>query len=300
MPVLPNREQDNTNVYHDRAFREMSYTSFLEDLYERTGARMISNFHLNKFDAVIRKPEFDRSKIVVGMDEAYQCEIESNSNIETSEEVLQMDKTLHTTYQICQDDEAYITLPIREEASKETNRKFLLAIDAYIFGKVFELATETTDPITDIATAESVTVGVSGNFIQYESVPGQKVIIAPHTMYAYFRNMFTDRIDVMGDDVFQTGQLRTIDGWTIYFVAQSQLPAADADSVIYAIGKPVDTFIDEAGFMEGSVRKQGSTPDHVNFNFLFYKKLNLVSHIWAENLPRVVISRTEESSPSSV
>lgn len=287
-PFNTNQVQSNNNVYHNRLFNEIAFTSFVEDLYSATCASMISDMHMNKFGAVIRQPEMDESKFIVTESDAYQCELNINSTLETDETIFTMEKTLHTAYEVCQWDEAYTEVGLSQEASRIMNEKFILAVDAYVLNRALALATNTVAAITDAASAEAVICEVEAMFVGLRSLPGSRVIVAANTMYPFFKELFTTRMTVLGDDVFLSGQLKTIGGWDICFIDQSHHP--DPTKAIFAVGKPLDTYIDEAGFSMGVRDKQGTTPNDVNLNKIHFKQLNIGVTIWKPNQVRLVVS----------
>lgn len=286
---LGGRNQWNSNVYSDEIFREIDSMAFLEDLKSKTCASRVAEITTNAFAAVIHQPTINRDAIQVGRVDAYQCEIEVNSTIETSDDAVFMQDQLYTVLEICEFDEAYTEVNLTQEARREMNYKMALAVDEYILKEMATQSLNFVGPIVDSATADSIVTEVETMFIGYESVPGQKVIIAGQSMYPYFRNLFVDRITALGDEVLVTGKLMTIAGWEVCFTADSQMP--DPSFAFFAVGKPLNLYIDEAGFGEDVRWKQGSTPEAINFNKIHYRTLNLVAKLWTANAPRLVVSR---------
>lgn len=287
-PFNTNQVQNNANVYHARLFREIAYTSFLEDLISATCGSMISNIHRNKFGAVIRQPEMDRSKIVVNKRDAYQCELDINSTIETDETIFTMGTALDATFEICPWDEAYTEPNLTQEAMRLVNEEIMLAVDNFILEEAIAQATNTVGAITDAASAEAVICEVEGMFVGLRSLPGTRVIVAANTMYAFFKELFVSRMTVLGDEVFLSGQLKTIAGWDICFIDSANHP--DPTKVIFAVGKPLDTYIDEAGFSHGERFKESGDPTKVNLNKVYFHQLNIGTKVWNTNQVRLVIA----------
>lgn len=289
-PFNGNQVQNNSNVYHAELFREIAFTSFVEDLLSATVADMISDIHKNMFGAVIRQPEIDRTKIVINERDAYQCEVDINSTIETDETVFTMDKTLDATFEVCPWDEAYTTMNLTAEAQKIVNEEMILAVDKYILDKALNLATLTVPAIADAATAKAAVTAANVAFIGKRANKGMKTIVAAASMYPFFEELFTSRISVLGDSVLLSGELATISGWNVVFTDDAQM--TNPAEVIFAVGKPLDTYIDEAGFSSITDRyKESADSTKVNLNKLHITQLNIGSTLWKGNEPYLLIAR---------
>lgn len=287
-PFNNNQAQVNANVYHDRLFREIAYTSFMQDLLSATCGSMIANMHTNMFGAVIRQPDMDRSRISINQRDAYQCEIDVNSTIETDEEIFTMQHTIDASFKVCPWDEAYTEVGLTQEMMKLVNEEMILYVDQYILNQALTQATESAPAITDSATAESVVCDIEAKFVGLRSLPGQRVIVAPNTFYPYFKKLFVDRQTVLGDEIFLSGQLKTIGGWDICFIDESNHP--DPTKVIFAVGKPLDVYVDEAGFSHGERNAETGDPNKIDLNKIYYHQLNIGAKLWRSNTPRLVIS----------
>ena len=249
---------------------------------------MISDIHRNKFGAVIRQPEMDRSKIVIDEKDAYQCEVDVTSTIETDETIFTMQKTLSAAFEICEWDEAYTEPNLSQEAMRLVNEEMILAVDKYILTEALAQATNTVAAITDAATAEAAVCEVEGMFAGLRSLPGTRVIVAANTMYGFFKELFVSRMTVLGDEVFLSGQLKSIGGWDICFIDAGNHP--DPTKVIFAVGKPLDTYIDEAGFSHGERYKESGDPAKINLNKIKFHQLNIGVKLWKTNEVRLVVA----------
>lgn len=280
--------QNNLNVYDAELFREIEFTFFQEELLPKTVAAMISEMEMNKFGAIIRAPQFDRSKIVVSVDDAYQCTVTQNSTLETSSETFTIDKTLSSAFDVCPWDEAYQTMNITAEGNKVMNEQMLFAIDTYVLGQALAQATNTLTAIVDDATAQTAVTEANTYFAGLAATPGSKVIVAPNTMYSFFQDLFIDRMTIVGDNVLLTGNLETIGGWTIAFVDASIHP--DPTKVIFAVGKPLVTYIDELGYNEEWRYVESGDPTITNRNKRYFRQLNIGTKIWSSKQSQIHIA----------
>lgn len=287
--MLPLRAQDNLNIYDDALFRDVVYSAFLEDLRLKTGISRVATMHMNEKTALITAPSIDSSKFIVGSADVYDCEIEVNSTVETANETLTLDKQLHIAVEICENDEWYTVPSLKEAAMKEMNYAMTLEFEKYVIDKILNFAgVQTVAAITDAATAKAAFTAVTAGTIGKQGFNGQKVAVLPASMYAFCEELFVTRTTILGDNTLITGELKNISGFEIVFLDDSLF--SDPTKAIFAIGKPVDVYVDKAGFMEGMRDKQASVQSAVNFNKIYFKKLHITATIWGANKERVYIA----------
>ena len=179
-------------------------------------------------------------------------------------------------------------MALGQEAMRLMNIAMLYKVDAHILEQAIALATRTVGPITDAATANAIVCEVEALYVGMQALPGTKVMIAANTMYPFFKALFTDRITVLGDEVLVTGQLKSIGGWDLVFVDESHHP--DPTKVIFAVGKPLDTYIDEAGFSHGERFAETGDPNKIDLNKIYFHQLNIGTTLWKTNEVRLIIA----------
>lgn len=288
--MFPLGNQANTNTHVDSVYREARLSDFAELLEFQTASGRIATIERNAFTAVITKPVIDEDEVGVSLTDAIQGELPITAKAVVTDEPIKMDKTLHGTYQLNPVNQAYIVPDVQKKMAMVIDKKVRYRLDKYVIDTAIAQAGSTIAAVTDKATAEAAIDAVDELFTGYTNLEGEKKAIVAASKKKYFKHLASDRITVMGDKVFLSGNLLMIDGIEFIFIQDSQL--TDPSKILFVAGKPVGLWIDEAGFMNGKRNAEVSDKAAyaVNLNEVYFSSFNVKAHVWNAQRNRLVVS----------
>lgn len=289
--MFPNGRNANTNTHVDGVYSEARLNDFAELLEFQTASGRIAEITRNDFTAVIRKPVIDEDQVGVTLTDAIQAELPITAKAVVTDDPINMDKTLHGTYQLNPVNQAYIVPDVQKKMSAVIDKKIRYALDKYVIDTAIAQAGNTIAAVTDKATAEAAIDAVDELFTGYTNLEGEKKAIVAASKKKYFKHLASDRVSVMGDKVFLSGNLLMIDGIEFIFIQDAQL--TDPSKILFVAGKPVGLWIDQAGFMNGErdAEVTDKTAYAVNLNKVHFSSFNVKAHVWSAQRNRLVVSQ---------
>jgi len=281
----------NANTAVADSYKDITLASFIMEMESKTGmALFVEKVPANK-NAVIKQPVF--AKVGTPVEDEISCLYAKTSSWALTQETLNITDRIYDNYEYCPED--YERLEVQgviEEMDRQTRLALHYALDKKAMAAAIAAAgTTIATPVTSAATAKAALEAVRVLFVGKTNVQNPLVAVIPSTLSNYFVELGATRITAMGDQVFVTGEIMTIDGITLYIVDAAQLAAPTR--VVFFAGKPVHYYYDKDTF--DILEKDSPVPvtdpvTVINKNRVRQMELQGNFKVWSQNAERIVVT----------
>lgn len=277
----------NPNTAIADLYKDITLSSFLREMESKTGmALYVTKVSADK-NVLIKQPVF--AKVGTPVEDEISCLYAKTSSWNLTQETLNITDRIYDNYEYCPEDYSRLEVQgVIEEMDYKTRLALHYALDKKAMAAAIAAAGTTIAAVTDAASAKAALEAVRVLFVGKTNVQNPLIAVIPSTLSNYFVELGATRITAMGDKVFVTGEIMTIDGITLYIVDSAQL--ASPTQVVFFAGKPVHYYYDKDTF--DILEKDSPVPDGkvINKNRVRQMELQGNFKVWSQNEERIIVT----------